>query len=518
MPTSMHILLKYTIVAALLLSLPSAVCGQVRCDPVALPWFEDFEQDFEWSNGWTNNSLDTTYTEFDHCWIHGFTHYSGWRSMTTFETLNTEPPYRHNHLLEIQKAHWHADGQEAGEEYAVTPPFSEGPALLTFRAYYPLAYVSPQNPGGRYSDTVFADGVAVAVGYVDDPGDPMGSFVALDTVRVESLDAHAKTTCCTDFRGAAVPPHRRLLFRVAQPMEDWRGGITVFIDSVSVSLGALPADTTDFHDTVCLGEPYSRYGFHVDEQWEAGLALVCRDSVADCRKHVLRLWLEQRPSVVIESYEVLTKGSTLLYDDSVISVPGVYTFHYSTEAGCDSTVRLHVVDCVPRLCVETVRDFLDYDHPVLTLYSCTDSVEQAQWLFSDGYVANGTRVQRELQHPLPDSVGVTLRTFDRNGCYGDTSMTFPLKIRSAWFPNAFTPDGEDNRTFGCTTSMAVADFSLTVYNRHGLLVWSTTNVDEPWDGRRDGTPMPQGTYVYAWHLKDTQGDYKEGVGTVLLLR
>lgn len=104
------------------------------------------------------------------------------------------------------------------------------------------------------------------------------------------------------------------------------------------------------------------------------------------------------------------------------------------------------------------------------------------------------------------------------GCCADTTLTFGLQIRSIWFPNVFTPDEDGNNRFGCVTSCEVSEYELMVFNRWGLWVWSTTDINNRWDGCRDERPLPQGAYVYRWRLKDVQGERWHGEGIVTLIR
>ncbi|MBR6291800.1 MAG: gliding motility-associated C-terminal domain-containing protein, partial [Bacteroidales bacterium] len=104
-------------------------------------------------------------------------------------------------------------------------------------------------------------------------------------------------------------------------------------------------------------------------------------------------------------------------------------------------------------------------------------------------------------------------------CCADTSLSFPMKILSVWFPNIFTPDAGDNNLFGCHTSHDVEAYELVIFNRWGLQLWSTNDINQGWDGRRaDGTPCPQGAYVYHYYLRSTDGTFDNGIGTVTLLR
>ena len=52
----------------------------------------------------------------------------------------------------------------------------------------------------------------------------------------------------------------------------------------------------------------------------------------------------------------------------------------------------------------------------------------------------------------------------------------------------------------------------------GILVWHSNDILSMWDGTHEGTPVPQGAYVYRWYLKDIHGDRWDGTGTVTLIR
>ena len=173
----------------------------------------------------------------------------------------------------------------------------------------------------------------------------------------------------------------------------------------------------------------------------------------------------------------------------------------------------------PKPCVEVNRQELDFDDPILTYHDCSEGRHHTFWIFADGNQMSGERLRRQFHHPLPDSVSTTMKTCNQYNCCADTLITLPMKIRSVWFPNIFTPDADQNNLFQCFTSLDVAKFSLVVYNRWGLEMWNTEDVNQPWDGRRtNGTPCPQGAYVYRYWITSADGRFDGGTGTVTLLR
>ena len=177
----------------------------------------------------------------------------------------------------------------------------------------------------------------------------------------------------------------------------------------------------------------------------------------------------------------------------------------------------------PMPCVESNRNILDFDNPTLSLLDCSEGRFNTTWTFDDGLTLTGERAVRtwrqEIFINLPDSVTVDMTTCNRYNCCADTSLSFPMRIRSIYFPNIFTPDEESNNLFGCHTSFDVEEFELTIFNRWGMQLWSTTDISQGWDGRRaDGSPCPQGAYVYRYYLRATDGTFDNGIGTVTLLR
>ena len=115
------------------------------------------------------------------------------------------------------------------------------------------------------------------------------------------------------------------------------------------------------------------------------------------------------------------------------------------------------------------------------------------------------------------SVSTDYYLLDANGNIVARSRIVVEDCRWGWFPNVFTPGLDNNNHFGCQTGLNVESFELTIYNRAGLLVWESKDINQQWDGTRNGTPVPQGAYVYYWRLKSANRIFS-GIGTVTLLR
>lgn len=64
-------------------------------------------------------------------------------------------------------------------------------------------------------------------------------------------------------------------------------------------------------------------------------------------------------------------------------------------------------------------------------------------------------------------------------------------------PNAFSPNGDGiNDVFKPEMQCVPVAFQLSVFNRWGQEVFSTKSYTQGWDGKRNGSPLPVGTYYY----------------------
>ncbi|MEO6903371.1 MAG: gliding motility-associated C-terminal domain-containing protein [Bacteroidia bacterium] len=87
-----------------------------------------------------------------------------------------------------------------------------------------------------------------------------------------------------------------------------------------------------------------------------------------------------------------------------------------------------------------------------------------------------------------------------------------------YIPNAFIPGGINTIFVPVTTFVELDEYQFDIYNRWGKKVFTTTNVEEGWDGTFHGIKCELGVYVYLIRLKSARGEYKDYKGTVTLLR
>jgi len=101
---------------------------------------------------------------------------------------------------------------------------------------------------------------------------------------------------------------------------------------------------------------------------------------------------------------------------------------------------------------------------------------------------------------------------------------FEERLNSVFIPNSFTPNGDGLndllKVYG--NEVSAENFRLSIMNRWGQEIWSTTNINDGWNGGgEEGSSYfaPPGFYSYFLRYRnDITGDIVRTSGTVLLIR
>jgi len=231
------------------------------------------------------------------------------------------------------------------------------------------------------------------------------------------------------------------------------------------------------------------------------------------------------------------------FGDGEISTNCAPVTNTYTEPGCFD-VTLTVVSPEGCISTNTLIDYVcAYDNPTAdfsfgpqpTDYMNTDieftnqSSDNAvtfDWQFgSNGYLGSDYSENPSFYFPggEPGTYEVCLDVSTINGCVDDTCQFVVIDdVFLLYVPNAFTPDGDGiNDEFSVVIDgYDVEAFELLIFDRWGLLIWSSETVDEKWDGSIKGTAdgVVQDVYVWKVNVKDTKGKLHENIGHVTLLK
>lgn len=243
-------------------------------------------------------------------------------------------------------------------------------------------------------------------------------------------------------------------------------------DSIrTLNLTVLPASRITLTQTVCEGYPflgYSTSGIYIDTLVAANGC----DSIRTLNLTVL-------PSSRVTIINTICQGQTYLG----YSTAGTYIDTLVAANGCDSIRTLLLsVDTQPKPNLGPNRELCVGDTIVLNpgIY--------ASYLWQD----NSTNNQFTVRQTGNYSVTVA------NAC---GSATDDVNIKSVdcviLFPNAFTPNGDGrNDLFKILNAFNLQNYTLTIFNRWGEQVYSTTDFRQGWNGEHKNRPQDPGTFVY----------------------
>ena len=176
-----------------------------------------------------------------------------------------------------------------------------------------------------------------------------------------------------------------------------------------------------------------------------------------------------------------------------------YTVVASTVQGCTGTATVYVL---PSPIAEFTVDSWTVDWDNATVQFTDLSVDAVTWHWTFGGIALSNNTSEE-QHPsftfpYAGFFGVTLDVESENGC--KASVSHQIKVAGDEFflyvPSAFTPNGNTLNDIWKPYGAGVEKYEAYVYDRYGRLMFSTTDIDEGWDGRIKGVLVPVGCYTY----------------------
>jgi gliding motility-associated-like protein len=139
----------------------------------------------------------------------------------------------------------------------------------------------------------------------------------------------------------------------------------------------------------------------------------------------------------------------------------------------------------------------------------------------------GNGVSSREVHPSTtyDSVNVypvTLYSYDELNCSDTVIHYLPLRYPLYYYlPASFTPNNDGLNDLFVGKAIGVTEFSMIIYERGGLEIFSTNDENEGWDGKfKNGKLAPSGVYVVKIFAKSElrfDRRYKYA-GTVTLVR
>lgn len=143
-------------------------------------------------------------------------------------------------------------------------------------------------------------------------------------------------------------------------------------------------------------------------------------------------------------------------------------------------------------------------------FSIPSSFSIVNW--SDGYVGN----QRTISEP-------GAYEFTASSSCGDVDGSFQVFVENCdnvyiYLPNAFTPDGDGLNDVYYIENLAGLEFTWTVFDRWGTMIYQTSDPDGYWDGTFRGRLVSEGAYPIILKYKTRSGEFAEKTAFITVLR
>jgi gliding motility-associated-like protein len=197
-----------------------------------------------------------------------------------------------------------------------------------------------------------------------------------------------------------------------------------------------------------------------------------------------------------------------------------YIFTVANDFGCTKTVN----DTVLVNVIPPVPAFAGHDTVVVadqplqltatggTIYSWSPTIGMSNPNIANPIVTLSAHY---------DSVRYKVKVSTDQGCYAyDDIKVIVFKTRPDIFvPTAFTPNHDGLNDMLKPTLVGIKQFNyLKIFDRWGLMVFTTTQQGDGWDGTYAGKAQASGTYVFVAQGTDYTGKVVTKKGTIVLIR
>jgi gliding motility-associated-like protein len=135
------------------------------------------------------------------------------------------------------------------------------------------------------------------------------------------------------------------------------------------------------------------------------------------------------------------------------------------------------------------------------------------WNFGDGQTSSATNPSHS--YVAPGTYTVTLSITTAEGCAAEVSHgPYIVLAPDLFIPNVFSPNGDGVNDFFVANYTGNQVFLMNIYDRWGVLVFSSNNKNAGWDGKNvNGDDVSEGVYYYRLNAGD-----REYVGNATLVR
>jgi gliding motility-associated-like protein len=220
-------------------------------------------------------------------------------------------------------------------------------------------------------------------------------------------------------------------------------------------------------------------------------------------------------------FEGINNGSTAPHPYTIWNKAGTFDVGLSvtTSKGCsDSIILRDYITINPQSVASftfTPRE-VDRCNPTIELNNTSTFYDSCFWQFGDG----NSSVEAHPSHTYKEADRYMIELYTNNEFNCADSTSFPINPNDhipLYVPTAFTPEKDMHNEEFKAYSACIKDFQMQIFSQWGQLIFSSTDIEEGWDGTYLGKDCPTG--VYTWKISYTGAKHNQKrTGTVSLMR
>ena len=192
-----------------------------------------------------------------------------------------------------------------------------------------------------------------------------------------------------------------------------------------------------------------------------------------------------------------------------------------SDAFCSVTLPFHIYQLsLPVACFRLSPSGNSYSFgSLIQFWDCSDNADLWHWDFGNGEVSNEQNTS--YSYPQVGVYTVSLAVNDAFGCADTTTQIVEVREEMRiYIPNSFSPNGDGLNDVFMPAGIQLSEdgYRLEIFNRWGQMVFSTTDLNQGWDGMFRGKMVEKGTiltYLLHYQNKDGRQFVREGHVTVL---
>lgn len=206
-----------------------------------------------------------------------------------------------------------------------------------------------------------------------------------------------------------------------------------------------------------------------------------------------------------------------------LSMPTDYFVEVSGQTGCTSNGRTQFnINISPLPSAQFTHTIQEANsNYTITCYPDYTSAMNYDWFLTDpsGTVHTSNDQQPVFQFTRPGNAEIILFVVNEAGCQSTGQIKILAgALKPPFIPTTFTPNGDGRNDVFRVRGEAYTVNSMQVFDQWGSLIYSSgSNVNE-WDGRSNGEPVPNGTYLYRVLISDPFQTSRELTGPITVIR